>query len=100
MGSVSVLPSPDPHVLWAETSPCEHVVQIYGDDRVFLDGLEGFVGNGLRAGEAVVVIATAMHLHGLERRLRAARIDVDRARAENRYIARLAEDVLTTFMEK
>jgi len=100
MGSVSVLPSPDPQVFWAEMSPCEHVVQIYGDDRVFLDGLEGYVGSGLRAGESTVVIATAMHLHGLEMRLRASGVDVDRARAENRYIARLAEDLLATFMEK
>lgn len=100
MGTVSVLPNADPHVFWAEMSPCEHVVQIYGDDRVFLDGLEGFVGNGLRNGEAAIVIATAMHLHGLEKRMRANNIDVDRARAENRYIPRLAEDVLSTFMVK
>lgn len=100
MGTVSVLPQVDPHVFWAEMAPCEHVVQIYGDDRVFLDGLEGFVGNGLRQGESVVVIATAMHLHGLEKRMRANGIDVERVRAENRYVARLAEDVLTSFMEK
>ena len=100
MGTVSILPNADPHVFWAEMSPCEHVVQIYGDDRVFLDGLEGFVGNGLRNGESAIVIATAMHLHGLEKRMRANNIDVDRARAENRYIPRLAEDVLSTFMVK
>jgi len=100
MGSVSVLPSPDPQVFWAETSACEHVVQIYGDDRVFLDGLEGFVGSALRAGESAVVIATARHLHGLETRMRAKGIDVDRVRAENLYIPRLAEDLLDTFMEK
>ena len=100
MGTVSVLPNADPHVFWAEMSPCEHVVQIYGDDRVFLDGLEGFVGNGLRNSESAIVIATAMHLHGLEKRMRANNIDVDRARAENRYIPRLAEDVLSTFMVK
>lgn len=100
MGTVSVLPNADPHVFWAEMSPCEHVVQIYGDDRVFLDGLEGFVGNGVRSGESAIVIATAMHLHGLEKRMRANGVDVERARAENRYIPRLAEDVLSTFMEK
>ena len=100
MGTVSVLPQVDPHVFWAEMAPCEHVVQIYGDDRVFLDGLEGFVGNGLRQGESVVVIATAMHLHGLEKRMRNNGIDIDRVRAENRYVARLAEDVLASFMDK
>jgi hypothetical protein len=100
MGTVTVLPTTDPDVFWAEMSPCEHVVQIYGDDRVFLDGLEGFVGNGLRNGESCVVIATAMHLHGLEQRMRANGIEVERARGENRYIPRLAEEVLATFMVK
>jgi hypothetical protein len=100
VGNVVALPNADPQVFWAEMSPCEHMVQIYGDDRVFLDGLEGFVGAGLRAGESAIVIATATHLHGLEERLRANGIDIERARAEDRYVARLAEDVLARFMEK
>jgi hypothetical protein len=100
MGNVTALHKAAPKVFWAEMSPCEHVVQIYGDDRVFLDGLEGFVGHGLREGEAVVVIATATHLHGLEERLRSTGINLDRARSENRYVARLAEDVLEDFMDR
>ena len=100
MGTVSTLPNADPHVFWAEMSPCEHVDQIYGDDRVFLDGLEGFVGNGLRNGEAAIVIATATHLHGLEKRMRQNGIDVDAARADKRYVSRLAEDALAQFMVK
>jgi hypothetical protein len=98
MGIVTALPVAHPHVFWAEMSPCEHVVQIYGDDRVFLDGLEGFVGNGLREGESAIVIATAMHLHGLEKRLRLNGVDVGKAKFENRYVARLAEEVLAEFM--
>lgn len=85
-------------VFWAEMSPCEHVVQIYGDDRVFLDALEGFMGNALRGGESAIVIATATHLHGLEKRLRQNGVDVDKARAEDRYLDRLAENVLDEFM--
>jgi hypothetical protein len=81
-------------------SPCEHVVQIYGEDAVFLDGLAGFVGQGLHAGEAAIVIATAFHLHGLETRLRAAGIDVEQALAESRYLPRLAEHVLERFMDR
>ncbi len=100
MGTVTAFPTADPHVFWAEMSPCDHVVQIYGDDRVFLDGLEGFVGNGLRNGEAAIVIATATHLHGLEKRMRQNGVDVDKARSENRYVPRLAEDVLELFMVK
>jgi hypothetical protein len=98
MGTVTQLPAGRPEVFWGEMSPCDHVVQIYGDDRVFLDGLEGFIGNGLREGESAIVIATAMHLHGLEKRLRQNGIDVEQAKAESRYIPRLAEEALAQFM--
>lgn len=84
----------------AEMAHCEHVVQIYGDDRVFLRGLEAFVANGLGAGGSAIVIATAMHLHGLEERMRRNAVDVERARDENRYIPRLAEDMLSACMVK
>lgn len=100
MGRVIALPTVDPEVFWTGMPPCEHVVQIYGEDRVFLDGLDGFVGSALGQGEAAIVIATATHLHGLEQRLRDRGIDVDRARAESRYVDRLAEEVLEAFMEK
>lgn len=98
MGTVTRLPAGRPDVFWGEMSPCDHVVQIYGDDRVFLDGLEGYIGNGIRAGESAIVIATAMHLHGLEKRMRQNGIDVDAAKASARYIPRLAEDALADFM--
>ena len=98
MGTVSTLPAGRPDVFWGEMSPCDHVVQIYGDDRVFLDGLEGFIGNGIRAGESAIVIATAMHLHGLEKRMRQNGVDVDAAKASSRYIPRLAEEALAEFM--
>ena len=98
MGTITEFPTARHEVFWGEMSPCEHVVQIYGDDRVFLDGLEGFIGNGLRMGESGIVIATAMHLHGLEKRMRQNGIDVDAAKAQHRYIPRLAEDTLAEFM--
>src|SRR5262245_24107140 len=98
MGTVSVIRKLEQPRPWVEMAACDHVVQIYGSDAVFLDGLESFVAHGLRAGEGVVVIATAMHLHGLEARLRTAGIDVELAKAESRYVARLAEDLLVSFM--
>ena len=30
-------------VFWGEMSPCDHLVQIYQDDEILLDSLEGFV---------------------------------------------------------
>jgi hypothetical protein len=41
-----------PDVFWGEITPCEHSVQIYDDDAVFLDALEGFIAGGLRKGDA------------------------------------------------
>ena len=83
---------------WSELAPCEHSVQIYGDDLSFMDALEGYVSSGLRKRESVIVISTAAHLHELEKRLRANWLDVDRARWEDRYIALLAQETLSLFM--
>lgn len=84
-------------VFWGEIAPCEHMVQFYEHDTVFLDTLEGYVLGGLRGGEAVVVLATEEHTQALERRLY-GRVDLDAARAEDRYITVKAEDALGRFM--
>lgn len=85
-------------VFWGEIAPCEHLVQIYQDDAVFLDALEGYVAGGLRAGDGVVVIATPAHLEALEQRLLAAKIDLNLASLDDRYIALDAERTLGKFM--
>jgi hypothetical protein len=86
-------------LFWKKAASCEHVVQLYRDEKILLDALEGFVGNGLRADDqGVIVIATAGHLHELEKRIRAGGIDVDRVRWQNRYFALLAEEFLRGFM--
>jgi len=83
---------------WGEISPCEHLVQIYQDDAVFLDALEGFVGGGLRGRDGVIVIATPAHLAALEERLLAAGIDVQAAALADRYLALSAKQMLDRFM--
>ena len=85
-------------VFWGEIAPSEHICQIYGDEQIFMDALSGFVGGGLRAGESVIVIGTAGHLHQLEKALRSNWLDLDRARWEDRYIALLAQETLSKFM--
>lgn len=87
-------------VFWGEISPCEHMVQIYQDDGVFLDSLEGFVSGGILAGDGVVVIATPMHLSALRTRLSARGIDVAKAASQDQYIALDAEETLAKFMVK
>lgn len=85
-------------VFWGEIAPCEHLVQIYQDDGVFLDSLEGFVSGGIMAGDGVVVIATAPHILALENRLTSRGIDVGTAVATNQYICLDAEKTLSHFM--
>ncbi|MBC7834815.1 MAG: MEDS domain-containing protein [Phycisphaerales bacterium] len=85
-------------VFWGEMSPCEHLVQIYQNDAVLLDTLEGFVAGGLRAGEGVIVIASPAHIEALEDRLEAQKLDLAAARADDRFIALDAEQTLSKFM--
>lgn len=94
----SVIPMPRSPIFWGEISPCEHAVQIYGDDRTFLDALVAFIGGGLAKGEAAIVIATPDHLAALEVRLEARGIDVAAARHERRYLGIPAERILRDFM--
>ena len=85
-------------VFWGEIAPCEHLVQIYDEESVFLDALEGFVAGGLDQGDGIVVIATPVHVRALESRLRERRVDVDAARAQDQYIALDAAQTLSKFM--
>jgi hypothetical protein len=86
-------------IFWGEASPCEHLVQFYEADDVFLDTLEGFVNGGLRSGDSVIVIATAAHRRVLEERLASAGCDVDEACSSDQYIALDAESTLELFMK-
>lgn len=83
---------------WGELAPCDHLVQIYGDETRFMETLERFIGDGLVAGEATVVIATASHLTWLESRLREAGHDVAAAREDDQFIALDAASTLAEFM--
>src|SRR5688572_13032283 len=85
-------------VFWGEIAPCEHLVQIYQDDDVFLDSLEGFVAGGLEAGDGVIVIATRAHLSALEDRLTRCGIGLAIARSQDQYIPLDAEETLAKFL--
>lgn len=85
-------------IFWGEIAPCDHVVQIYENDAVFLDALAGFVGGGIKGGECVVVIATARHIQALNDRLTSYSIGVDTLTDDDRYIPLDAEEMLKKFM--
>ncbi|HUQ70200.1 MAG TPA: MEDS domain-containing protein [Planctomycetaceae bacterium] len=85
-------------VFWGEIAPSEHLVQFYSDDVAFLDSLEGFVAGGIKAGDAVIVIATPSHHDALEERLAAQGVDLDTAIARMEYFPLDAEITLSRFM--
>jgi hypothetical protein len=86
------------NIFWGEIAPCDHVVQIYDTDSVFLDALAGFVGAGINANEACIVIATPAHLSALEERLTSLGISIAGLIDDKRYIPLDAEKLLSTFM--
>jgi hypothetical protein len=86
------------NVFWGEIAPRDHFVQIYEDNAVFLDTLEGFVGGGLRSGDGVIVIATPGNLQALEDRLMGQGIDIPAARSQDQYIPLEADKTLSQFM--
>ena len=98
MSTINCLHNPRSGAFWGQLAEREHAVQIYRDDNTLLDSLESFVGSGLRSGESVVIIATAPHLHELEKRLRGGWHDLDRYRWEDRYVAVLAQETIERFM--
>ena len=83
---------------WGEMAPSEHFVQVYEDDSRFLQTLEGFVADGLLAGEGVVVIASASHLSSLNRGLVKRDPRLARAMQGDQYLSLDAEAMLSLFM--
>jgi hypothetical protein len=83
---------------WGEVAPSEHLVQIYKDDEVFLDSLEGFVAGGIQKGDGVIVIAIPAHLAVLEHRLLTRGIDPLSVTETGQYLALDADETLSKFM--
>ncbi|HUR31297.1 MAG TPA: MEDS domain-containing protein [Saprospiraceae bacterium] len=87
------------NVFWGEIAPADHLVQIYENDEVILDSLEGFVDSGIKAGDAVIVIATEEHLSALNDRLRHLHHDLPHLQSSHQYIPLNANDTLDKFMK-
>ena len=66
--------------------------------RGFLDGVTQFIGTALKAGNAVIAVATQSHRDSLLPRLEAHGVDIAAATEQGRYIAFDAADALSTFM--
>jgi hypothetical protein len=86
--------------VWNDIGPRDHFCQFYEDDDVLLDGVDSFIGPGLKCGDSAVVIATAEHLNKLNVRLKLREIDVDAAISSDRYFPLNAEITLARFMNQ
>jgi DNA-binding NarL/FixJ family response regulator len=75
-----------------------HEAQFYSDDASFLDGFSYFIGAALKAGNAVIVVATESHRDSLLPRLQGLGLDMAAAIGLRRYISLDAADTLSTFM--
>jgi PAS domain S-box-containing protein len=73
----------------------DHQVQFYEKDAFLIDELSDFIGAGLQAGQAGIVIATQAHRADLAQRLSARGVSAD---ASDRYVALDAAETLSKFM--
>jgi hypothetical protein len=85
-------------IFWGEIAPCDHLVQIYENDAVFMNTLEGFTGDGFIKGESVIVIATQKHLDFLKQRLNSQGFNIDDLISTDQYIPVNAEECIEHFM--
>jgi hypothetical protein len=85
-------------VFWGELAPCDHVLQIYENESVFIDALAGFVGGGINSNDACVVIATPGHIAALEDCLISYGVSIPNLIADDRYFPLDAEELLSKFM--
>ncbi|HTG17274.1 MAG TPA: MEDS domain-containing protein, partial [Blastocatellia bacterium] len=83
---------------WSEMSESEHFVQFYETDLFLLNSVGGFIGTGLRAADACIVVATKAHRDGLDARLQAYGVDVAAAGASGQYVSLDAAETLAEFM--
>ncbi|HYE65867.1 MAG TPA: ATP-binding protein [Pyrinomonadaceae bacterium] len=87
-----------PRSNWSEMSESEHFVQFYETDVFLLDSLSGFIGTGLGASDACIVVATKAHREGLEERLQAYGLDLTAACASGQYVSLDASETLSKLM--
>lgn len=75
-----------------------HFVQFYPDDATLVDAVANFIGDGLAAGAAAVVIATSDHLDSLARRWTSRGIDLALAHSTGAYVPLDAQRMLDSVL--
>jgi len=77
----------------------DHIVQTYQDRAFLADAVAEYVGTGLRAGEAAIIIARPAHRTAFQAGLAAQGIDVDGALRTGQLVLLDAQETLARFME-
>jgi PAS domain S-box-containing protein len=95
--------SPDPRNLplqqYVISAPQgEHLVYFYQESDSLLGALSDFIGSALGAGNAAIIIATKVHVDGLQQRLQARGLDTQKAYRQGRYVALDASELLSKIM--
>jgi hypothetical protein len=84
--------------LYQTPHPCDHFVQLYTDEQFLARGVAEFLGTGLAAGEAAVIIATPGHVDLFRAALTEAGVDVADAVRRGRLLFADAAECLAKFM--
>jgi hypothetical protein len=87
----------DTQVFWGEVAPCDHVLQVYRTDEMFLNTLEEFVSSGIKSGDCIIIIGTINHVSALEKRLQKD-FDIEALTYDNQLILLNTETTLGSFM--
>ena len=75
-----------------------HEAQFYSDDASFLDGFTRFIETALKAGNAVILVATESHRENISQRLQAHGVDAATAIEQGLYIPLDVTETLATVM--
>src|SRR5487761_471085 len=78
--------------------PRGHVVQFYGADEELAAAVGGYLAEGIRLGDGVLVVATAPHRRAFEAALARAGIDAARERDAGRLLTEDAAELLDRFL--
>ena len=85
--------APPWQTLLRSAQPCDHIVQLHTDDGFLTRAVTQFVGAGLLAGEAAVIVATPPHIRALDAQL-GLQVEVAAVRARDQLVVFDAETCL------
>jgi DcmR-like sensory protein/histidine kinase-like protein len=78
--------------------PRDHVVQFYGADEELAVTVGGYLAEGIRSGDGILVVATAPHRRAFAAALARAGIDLPRERDAGRLLMEDAAELLDRFL--